>query len=1100
MRHFIDIHRLKAGGVLLACHLLAGLAHASTLAVAPAAPAAAAKPLARTYTVVGYNRDIKQSDFSGLDKATILKMQNQLKTIYSKLPDWQSDYAMKEQPLSDGIVGRITLSWLQRYGYSFRVATPAGYAQLLPAHIERVASFGSAYPMELGALLGTGFSAWEDQQLAEIKVKDIAVLQRALTPELLELFRRYNAGRLPAQRPSAVAADSGYFTYQLDQEDLGLLQGKDQLLKTLGTLKDKEFHSQDEMQLGLLNTLAGLHELHKSLWPVVKDAARSYDGYLINKAILDKLEKDGFDSDAVDELRGLGTVYLKTLEAFDKFINDKVADGTLKLSEEQIVVLADATRVFDNYHLDEQALETIKNQLKSNVLNAGLPPSVVRMLEQITGVNYPEASVFRSAAISKIDFGLAMCKLNSPTNLPYVAGLRMPDLDVEALEQQLEPLRQQSVDGVSALKQGLTETFVRIRQLRARAQVCDEDTDKESKALVRDLYMSYLGAAIEGVARKKIPDEISELRIKGSKCGCALDNVSRISYAFYPYWKSHKEEQAINFRVLNRIAFQTLTVDNFGNLQRGAESYDVTQNDASENNFVRIAHQHNAKVDWVIQKNDWDGDWRNFTPQGRKVVFGKLRTNILALLTAPLTDTVSKIKNYTTLGLEPKPRRGDGVTLYFPNYPTDPASTADFNIFFTELRMLLDKHDLGLNILVSQNVFTAGRNGGLGAFGLSNLVTLRAKRAATEPLRPGAPGNDEFLLILLNEPSADGKKALRAVIEGDSTLHGSERADFLRSMLPVLHFDNRNWQQLEDDIVYARDSFGGLGLWAPDFDNLAKPVTDPTLSCLKSAELAVCLSRDYREADEEVDLPNALEAFACVERWWLRLALFVLLIIIVTVVVLFFRFCGAQNFLKRNFLWVLLLVNVPATLVFTLLLLYDPLFTTLSSGNLLFIIMAALMMAVMIGGYMYIRKRRRMPVRQRGGIIRKASGFPIIVWTVEVDKGGLRWTLKNTGSGYAVIKRTEIRYDKLPFADVNTALESVLASDTEIRWKSTPLYGKRIEPGGELLALEIDDAAAAQEVAEKLQQKSLVVRVFYSGAGGEHWETDGREVRSISSL
>lgn len=1085
MKHIIDIHRLKKLGMLAICHL--ALCGAALAASAPA----------QTVTRVGYNKDIKQADFAGLTKPAVLQMQNQLKSIYSKLPDWQADYTLKQQPLSDGIVGPITLSWLQRYSYTFRLSTP----EALAPHVERVAAFGGAHPVELGALLSAGFAEWEKRQPEKTRNADDEVLRRASSPELLELFQRYDGSRSQAPRPAAVTADSGYSTYELTKNDLDLLQGKDQLMQMLGSLKDKPFHSQEEMRVGLMQALAGMQELHKSLWPVVQGQARSYDGFLINEATLDKLEKEGgLDAAAIAQLRELGTVYLQSPDAYSKYIGDKVADGSLKLTDEEIDKLAQATRVFDNYHLDAQGLETIQNQLKSNVLNAGMPAAVVRMLEQIRDVNYPEASVFRSAAISKIDFGLSMCKLNSPTNNAYVAGLRIPDTELDALEKQLEPLRQQSLDGVTHLKVSVEDAFKRIRALRSKVELCDEATDKESKALVRDIYLSYLGTAIEGLARKKIPDQLPTIEIKGSKCGCAVDDVARIDYAFYPYWQAKKEVQPINFRVLNRVAFQTLTVDNFGNFQRGADSFDVTQADSSETAFVRVAHQYNSKVDWVIQKNDWDGDWRNFTAQSRKVVFAKIRANIMALLTTQLNDTMSRLKSFSTLGLEARPRRGDGVTLYFPNYPTDASATAEFNTFFKELREELDRNELGLNVLVSQNVFTAGKNGGPGAFGAANLINLRKKRAATEPNRPGGPENDEFILILLNEPSSDAKKQLRSDIENDSSLHGSDRADFLRSILPVLHFDNRNWQQLQDDIVYARDTFGGLGLWAPDFDNLAKPVEDVSLSCLKSASLTTCLSRNYLDPGEEIKLPGPLEAFACVQRWLLRLILSFLLLVIVTVVVLFFRFCGAQNFIKKNFLYILLLVNIPATLVFILLLLYDPLLGRLSAGNLPFIITAAVGMAILIAGYMYLRKRRRVPMRQRSALGRHETGFPIVVWRTEANEQGFQWILKNTGSSYAIIKNVEIMHDNHPFADVKAALDSVLAADTSVQWKSMPLLGQKLEPGGELLALTIADAAAAQEVQGRLNSGRLVVHIVYGGASSEHWVSDGKEVRSISAL
>lgn len=1104
MNHFIDIHRLKKIGMLAICHLvLAGaLANETAPAPAPAPAPAVAKPQVRSHSVVGYNRDIKQSDFNGLSKTIVLQMQNQLKSIYSKLPDWQADYTMKEQPLSDGIVGPITLRWLQRYGYTFQIATTAGYGLELPAHIERIVSFGGAYPLALGSLLTPAFADWEKQLPADARQKDTLILQRAVTPELLELFKRYSGSRAPVQRPPVTASANGYYNYELNKDDLVLLSGKDQLMKLLATLKDQEFHSLDEMRVGLLQKLGGMDELQRLLWPVVKDVAREYDGHLINKTTLDKLAKDpDFNEETLSDLRDLGNVYLKSQDAFEKFLNGKTADGSIKLSPEDATKLADATLVFDNVHLDAQALDTIQRQLKDNVLVTGVPLAVTQMLKQLEDVNYAELSVFRSAAISKVDFGLAMCKKNSPTNNPYVSRLRLEDADVDALEKQLEALRPQSPDGATYLKQNIKQTFERIRELRAKVEVCDEVTDKDSKELVRLLYMDYLATAIESLAPKKMPDDMPEIQIKGGKCGCALDDVARINYAFYPYWKSRKEVQTINFRALNRIAFQGLTVDNFGSLLRGAESVDVSVNNGVDNAaFVRIAHQYNSKVDWVIQKNDWDGDWRNYTTQSRKLVFSKLRANILALLTTPASDTISTLRRISTMGLEPPPRRGDGVTLYFPNYPTDPTATAEFNIFFLELRKQLDEQHLALNLLVSQEVLTAGRNGGPGAFGLANLVNLRVKRAASEPSRPGGAENDEFLLILLNESSADNKKALRALIESESTLHGTERADFLRSMVPVLQFDNRNWQQLEDDIVYSRESFGGVGLWAPDFDNLAKPVTDPSLSCLKAMQLTACLQRDYLQPGSEVEQPSAIEAFACVERWTLRVILALLLMIIGTVVLLFFRFCGAQNFLKKNFLWLLLLVNIPATLVFTMLLLYDPLLARLSSGNLPFIIMAVLMMAALVIGYIYMRKRRRTPIRQRSTLVRTETGFPIIVWRTEVSELGFHWIVRNTGSGYAIIKRVEILYDKMPFADANAALESVLAADTAVQWKSTPLQGRRLEPGQEVTTLSIADVAAAREVEDKLTQGLLVVHIFYCGTGSEHWVSDGKEVRSISSM
>jgi hypothetical protein len=347
------------------------------------------------------------------------------------------------------------------------------------------------------------------------------------------------------------------------------------------------------------------------------------------------------------------------------------------------------------------------------------------------------------------------------------------------------------------------------------------------------------------------------------------------------------------------------------------------------------------------------------------------------LLTAPLNDTMSRLKSYSTLGLEARPRRGDGVTLYFPNYPIDASATAEFNTFFKELREDLDRNELGLNVLVSQNVFSAGKNGGPGAFGAANLINLRKKRAATEPNRPGGPENDEFILVLLNEPARTPRSSCAMISKTTPAC-----------MVPTARISCAASCRCCISITATGSSYRMTSFMRaiPSADWVCgrrtsttwPPVEDVTLSCLKSASLTTCLSRNYLDPGEDIKLPGPLEAFACVQRWLLRLILSFLLLVIVTVVVLFFRFCGAQNFIKKNFLYILLLVNIPATLVFILLLLYDPLLGRLSAGNLPFIITAAVGMAILIAGYMYLRKRRRVPMRQRSGLVRHEMGFLIV--------------------------------------------------------------------------------------------------------------------------
>lgn len=1086
---------------------------AATPAAAASAPAAkasvpaakasvpAAKAVQR-YTLVGYDRSIRQKDFAGLSKPTVLRMQQQLEVIYRNLADWQHDFALRERPLNDGIVGPVTLSWLQRYAFNFKITTGAEVGKDFPAHMERMAAFAVAHPAELEILLDKHFEEWDSVNPAATKAQDFAVRRRADAAALIELVNRYRASRTapPPARPVSMDSD-GYYTYVLNPEDLEVLGGKAEIGAILAKFKDKPYPSKEALKVALEQVLKGRAHVMGKLWPVIDKSVRPFDGYLINAASRASLKKDGVAAGTLDELAAFGTVYLKSSEAFDTYISGKIASGELTITDDALGQLADATKVFDNYHLDQQALDTIEKQLSGSVHYVGVPAAVVKMLGQIKEVDYSDAAIFHSAAKSKIAFGLGMCKLNAPVNNVYVASLAVSNDELASLQKELEALRPTPADGHAAPASELGPQFQEIAALRNTTQRCSDDEKKKANGIVARLYDTYLMAAVESAGRKKMPDEIAPIRIKGGDCGCALDDLAGVVYGFYPYWWEQKGRQTVNFRALNRMAYYGLTVDNTGDFRLGSNSFNIHDGSAEANEFVRTARQHNSKVDWLIQKNDWGREWQALNPQSKKAVFKRMLDNISTLLNTPLSNPGSKLKSWASFVGTTPPRRGDGVTLYFANYPEDKDSTAQFNEFYLALRAEMHKHDLWLNILVTQDTLGTGKNGAGGAFGLYNLINLRKRHGGSEQLvRPGVHDNDEYLLVLLNEPSAEAKKTLRLDLENDSMVHGAERADFLRSILPVMHFDDHNWQQLDDDIVYARDNFGGVGFWAPDFDNLALPVKDETQSCLQSQQIAVCLLKNYRDESVHDSLPGPIEVFACVHRWVLHWVMLFLVATGIVLIVLFFKFCKVQLFIKNNFLWVQLLIALPALLAFILLLLYDPFMLSLSHGNLPFFISAGIIMIGIGVGYRFWRAQRQVPQRERGVPQRQGVGFPIVVWKIESDKGGFQWLIKNRGTGYAIIKKVEILLDGNPVADAKTALQSVMESDNNVLWKSVPLVGQKLEPGKQLVGLSIPNGEAARAFEQKLKAHDLAVKITYSGPNNEHWSSDGSGIMSVSGL
>lgn len=1089
MSHHVAWCRPSTGALFLILSLATALLPAAAFAQAPGSPARISQ--------VAYNRSIVQRDFAALDRQAIGQMQRQLEAIYHKLPDWIDDAQLRERPLSDGVIGPVTLDWLQRHAFHFKFISGAQAGKEMPANLAKIARFASEHPVELQTLLDPDFEAWDAAHPPPVRDADYAVRRQGDTAPLLALVELYRA-----RRPAAVAVlpteqDDGYYNYVLNQDDLDRLGGKADAGSLLAKLKDQPYASKEALRLGLKDLLKGRPDPQGRLWRTVEQNVRPFDGYSLSPETRAAMKAGGMAPAAIEQLASFGTVYLKTRDDYDNYITGKIAAGELNVTDAELALLADKARVFDNFHLDQPALDTIARQMEGSVVYAGVPALVVKMLAQIKEVDYPDRAIFNSAARARIAFGLGMCQLNGPVNNAYARSLAIPDEALAALHKQLEAITPRS-----------TPDLQHILALRRQQTRCNDEQLAAAAKIVAAVYAPLQGV-VEQAGRKKMPEQVTPVRIEGADCGCALDDLGGIVYGFYPWWWKPDVNHAVNFRALSRMAFYGLTVDHAGELQLGASSFDIHDGSAAANGFVRTARRYNARVDWLIQKGDWNVDWRKLTEENKKAVFKRLLSNISTLLNAPLTDPGARMKRLLTFVGEP-PRRGDGVTLYFPNYPADKDARDRFNEFYRALRLEMDKHKLWLNLLVTQNTLEAGKNGGDGAFGLANLIVLRKEGKLAAPRTGGGwdgrgldehtQENHEYLMVLLNEPSAEAKKNLRLDLENDTYLHGAQRADFLHSILPVVQFDDGNWQQLDDDLVYARSNFGGVALWAPDLDNMAAPVKTDSESCLASGQIVYCLLQAFRDDSVADSLAGPIEKFACVNREFLQWLMLFLIVTGLVVTVLFFRYCKVQNFIKAHFLWVQLALAVPALLVFILLLLYDPALLKVRKGNLPFFISAAVIMIGIFAGYRFWRAQRQVPRRERGMPQREGVGFPILVWQVDSGPAGFQWLIKNRGTGYAIIKKVEILLDGNPVADARTALESVMASDQQAQWKSVPLVGQKLEPGRQLVGLSIPQGDAAIAFEHKLTTHALAVKITYSGPNNEHWSSDGTGIVAVAGV
>lgn len=246
-----------------------------------------------------------------------------------------------------------------------------------------------------------------------------------------------------------------------------------------------------------------------------------------------------------------------------------------------------------------------------------------------------------------------------------------------------------------------------------------------------------------------------------------------------------------------RIGYYGLWFDDQGNIPF-AKRWSELKAD-----FIHAARAHGNKVDLVIYRNDWSS-WSSPDKPQNTAAFTSLAENIVKLLDIPLNDLSSRARPYLTLGLSAAPVMGDGITLYFEDYPQDSESVAAFRLFLDTLARKLHSSERGRSL----NIMLRSRDMGRGIFGYQQLL---------EHLHH-IEGQDLHILylVLIEEPGSDDKKLLRLTIE--NSLHGKQRQRLLRHVVTVLTFDGHNRNQLRDDIVYAKDNFGGIGFWGQSGD------------------------------------------------------------------------------------------------------------------------------------------------------------------------------------------------------------------------------------------------------------------------------------------
>lgn len=692
----------------------------------------------------------------------------------------------------------------------------------------------------------------------------------------------------------------------------------DLIVSRLRTLTDR-YHDKSQFEAAVRRALTGLELNDDTLKRIVQVSA--VDGYRLADTTVSDLR--GISEGLAAKLQPMKDTVYEHADQFHADLKMAVGDGKEKIELAKLAAPIDASARVDNYR--------IPDTIAADLIAAGeLEPPVAALYSSMANVAYPSKELFDSAMAWRVERALGMC----PENRYRREGRLEDDGEVRAL---------------LALTQDKGPPIDRVIELRRIAGRCDEAQLKEAKKLssaAHEVLLTKVHTAAQTVHLGAAPPQPAGATANKSWCGCAPDAKDGTAYGFYPLWTDSTNKK-IDFAVLSRIGLYGMTIDDSGelNLPPGVNSAPFA--------LLEAAHRHMTKVDLVLYKNDWQV-WARGDDNKKKATFQKMAKKIVELLGTPLRKTDWYGTALASLGFERGPSMGDGITLRFEGFPA--ADWQLFNDFAKQLYQQLQsmKPARQLNIMVTQGELLDGQ---ASTFSTSRLHALmnNSHDLGTE-LSPAESKRfrekDIKVLVLLEEPTADAKLALRGDIE--KTLFSSGRVRMLRNVIPIVEYDGVRPQQLGDDIIYFSDNFGGIGFWPLSFAPDADSAEDATTA-------NAVLLKHFRRADSDGGVfervTDFVTDFVCPNRAWLRWLAWISVVFGVWAGLKFATCSGCETRLDKNGLYragMVALIVLPVIVVAALVM-GDPLFNGVPW------IFAALLIALIAAAYALLKPTRNVP-------------------------------------------------------------------------------------------------------------------------------------------
>lgn len=904
---------------------------------------------------LGYEMEYKK-----YPKPVIAKVQADMYQLYHQDADWKHDAGLKGKPLNDGILGPITWSWMQRFCKNFALDINADVVSAFPIRASAMADFSTRFNDAAITLVSKPFAQWSASHHQACNLDVQQTLAQGSDDALLALVRCYLEGEQKKPEPKATVAAQPvvpHTLYVLREDDFAVMAEASASAKTITkaieAIQGKEFADKAAASAALAVLLAKIPPAEsKTVSDAIMAQLAAKTRYVITDQVLNTLNQQGISDALFDGLKALPEKSFADQAALKKAISAVIAQANSAVAE----VAAEI----------KQSQETSSTPGQAAAATAGSTPvNAERLLLQIQ-------------LLSQQDYW-AVTKINS-ANIPALQGPAAAPVAAQVIEL-LQDLKDREYPEGELLHLAIKNKILKASDIckQDKSNAIDKTLDKPNMNEIKEYlqkviqpgdltekyctenyyakldkyYDESLRKGIEKVYSEPMPEYKHEpiLWSGASKdCGCVPAEIQTMAYGIFPYWETADRPLSFDFSTFSRVAYFGLTLSNSGKLQQINSKGDNLLKDNSEKAkaFIREARRYGSKVDWILEK-EFAAAPELQNDAALQIFYSNLQTEIVNLLGTPLNDVESRLRPWLSFGLASQPLNGDGVTLYFKNYPNTAAAKEKFDEFFKslkeQLKQLDDVHNkLGVeknityvNIMLNKTNFLSEAT----VFNREHLDSLVQADNWAEKNLSIVEIQDRvrtMLVLIMEDPYYTSLDEIYAVTTStDRSIIAPLMFSDYSQMDTSMEHKGQSVDERKKRLAYVHESFGGGAFW-------------PMVQYEKSSD-----GKDYKEFNNYIGKhfsPGYTESFwnetLCAYRWALIYTMNLwLLLAFVYLITFFYLFPHRCRNLPGLLRWLqhpltVVAIILPPIVLWGYLLLVDPGFSLLNLSSVFCLLLLGL--------------------------------------------------------------------------------------------------------------------------------------------------------------